>query len=129
MAAAQNEPCLAGTDTPECGIKITTNPPLSPAGNILSLPNEITVDVPMRIHAARVTLLSGPAGATGADAFKPLAEVKNYKKVDGSARFQIEVKDCPGTDNAFQFIIYSQRFPYPLTVNLQPFQCKQGAPK
>ena len=39
------------------------NPPLSTSDNILSVPNEITIDVPMRIHADKVALLSGPAGA------------------------------------------------------------------
>src|SRR5215469_11510815 len=125
----QNEPCLAGADTPECGIKVTVNPPLSPTENILWVPNEITIDVPQRLHAARVVLLSGPTGTAAAEAFKPLAEAKNYKKVDGNARFKIPVKDCPGSDTALEVGIYSQRFPYPLTLNIQPFQCKQGSPK
>jgi hypothetical protein len=85
------------------------NPPLS--GNILSAPNEITVDVPMRIRAAKVALLSGPRGTT--DQFKPVAEVKNFKKVEGNARFKMQVKDCPGTEDEFELAIYSPRFPYP----------------
>jgi len=129
IAWAQNEPCLAGIDTPECGIKITMNPPFSASDRVLWVPNEINIDVPLRLHAARVVLLSGPAGSASADAFKPVAEVKNYKKVEGNARFKIQVKDCPGSDNAFEINIYSPRFPYPLTVNQQPFQCKQGAPQ
>jgi len=126
IARAQIEPCLTGPDTPGCGLKITLNPPLSTNENLLSVPNEITIDVPMRLHAARVALLSGAAGS---EQFKPLAEVKNYKKVNGNERFKIPVKDCPGSDNAFQINIYSPRMPYPLTVNIQPFQCKQGATK
>ena len=129
IARAQREPCLTGADGPDCGIKITMNPPLSTTDNILSVPNEITIDVPMRIKAAKVALLSGPAGAGSSDQFKPVAEVKNYKKVEGIARFKMQVKDCPSTDNAFEFAIYSPRFPYPLTVNQQAFQCKQGASK
>lgn len=128
-AWAQREPCLTGADSPDCGIKITMNPPLSTSDNILSVPNEITIDVPMRIKAAKVALLSGPAGTGIADQFKPVAGVKNYKKVEGNERFKFQVKDCPGTDNAFQFNIYSPRFPYPLVMNVQPFQCKQGPPK
>jgi hypothetical protein len=124
IAGAQAEPCLTGADSPGCNIKITMSPPLS--GNIFSVPNEITVDVPMRIHAAKVALLSGPGGVND---FKPLAEVKNFKKVEGNARFKMQVKDCPGTDNAFQVNIYSPRFPYPLAVSVQPFECKPGSPK
>ena len=129
IASAQNEPCLAGTDSPECGIKVTMNPPFSANESIFRVPNEITIDVPMRIHAARVVLLTGPAGTSVAEAFKPLSEAKNYKKIEGNERFKILVKDCPGSDNAFEVAIYSQRFPYPLTVNIQPFQCKPDTPK
>ncbi len=129
IARAQREPCLTGADSPDCGIKITMNPPVSTSDNGFSVPNEITIDVPMRIKAAKVALLSGPAGAGSSDQFKPVAEVKNYKKVEGNERFKMQVKDCPGTDNAFEFAIYSPRFPYPLTVNQQAFQCKQGASK
>ncbi len=126
IARAQREPCLTGADSPDCGIKITMNPPLSTSDNIFSVPNEITIDVPMRIKAAKVALLSGPGGT---DTFKPVVEVKNFKKVEGNARFKMQVKDCPGSDNAFEFAIYSPRFPYPLTVNQQPFRCKQGSAK
>jgi hypothetical protein len=127
IAHAQMEPCLTGADSPGCGIKITMNPPLN--GNILSAPNEITVDVPMRIRAAKVALLSGPSGSGTTDQFKPVAEVKNFKKVEGNARFKMQVKDCPGTDDALAFAIYSPRFPYPLVVNQQPFQCKPVSAK
>jgi hypothetical protein len=129
IARAQVEPCLTGADSPGCGIKITMNPPLNSSDNILLVPNEIIVDVPMRIHAAKVALLSGPTGTGTTDLFKPVAEAKNYKKVNGNTRFKMQVKDCPGTDNAFQVNIYSPRLPYPLAVNVQPFQCKQGPPK
>ncbi len=129
IARAQREPCLTGADSPGCGITIAMNPPLSTSDNILSVPNEITIDVPMRIHAAKIALLSGPAGTGTADLFKTVAEVRSYKKVGGNTRFKIQVKDCPGTDNAFDVNIYSPRLPYPLVINVQPFQCKQGAAK
>jgi hypothetical protein len=129
IACAQREPCLAGTDSPDCGIKITMNPPLSTGENVFWAPNEITVDVPMRLRATRVVLQSGPAGTAAADAFKSFAETKHYEKAGAIARFKIAVKSCPGADNAFNLDIYSPRFPYPFTVNIQPFECKPGAPK
>jgi len=129
ITAAQNEPCLAGTDTPECGIKVTMTPALNPDEHVLWVPNEITVDVPLRLHAAKVGVLSSPAGAASAEAFKPVAETKNYKKVEGNARFKVPVKECPGSDTVLAINIYSPRFPYPLTVNVQPIQCKPGASK
>ena len=80
--------------SPGCGIKITMNPPLS--GNILSAPNEITVDVPMRIRAVKVALLSGPGASGATDQFKPVAEVKNFKKVEGNARFKVQGEGLSG---------------------------------
>jgi len=129
IGAAQNEPCLAGTDSADCGIKVSLNPPISSSDQVLQVPNEITVDVPLRLHATKVVVLSGPTGTSVADAFKPLAEIKNFKKVDGNSRFKTQMKDCPGSDNALEVSVYSPRFPYPLTVNIQPFECKQGAPR
>ena len=127
IAGAQAEPCLTGADSPGCGIKITMNPPLS--DNVFSAPNEVAIDVPMRLHAAKVALLSGPAGSASADQFKPVEEAKNYKKAEGSARFKMQVKECAGGDYVFEFAIYSPRLPYPLVVNQQPYQCKASTAK
>lgn len=127
IARAQMEPCLTGADSPGCGIKITMNPPSS--DNVLSVPNEVTIDVPMRMHANKVALLSGPSGAATMNQFKPVAEVKNFKKVEGNTRFKMQVKDCPGADTAVEFSIYTARYPYPLAANQQPYQCKQGSAK
>ncbi len=123
---AQSEPCLAGVDSPGCGIKITMNPPLkSPDENILWVPNEITIDVPLRLHATKVQLKSGPTGTAVADAFKPFAETAHYKKAGGLARFELQIKSCPEADNAFLFYIFPAHLPYPIAVNSQPFECEQ----
>jgi hypothetical protein len=127
IARAQMEPCLTGADTPGCGIKITMDPPLS--GNVISVPNDITIDIPLRMRAAKVALLSGPSGAATMDQLKPVEEVKNFKKVDGNARFRIQVKACPGGDAALEIAIYTPRYPYPLAANQQSYQCKPGAAK
>jgi hypothetical protein len=122
---AQREPCLAGVDTPECGIRITMNPPSSPDQNLLLVPNEITVEVPLRLHANKVQLRSGPSGTEVADAFKLVSETTHSKKAGGMARFMLAIKNCPGSDNALQFNIIAPRLPYPITVNRQPLECKQ----
>ena|SRR5271165_351935 len=122
---AQREPCLARTDSPDCGIRITLNPPpKEPDENVIWVPNEVTIDVPLRLHATKVQLNTGAAG-TGIDQFKLLAETKHYKKVDGVARFLVEIKSCPQADSSFVFDILSERLPYPVTVNSKPFECKQ----
>jgi len=127
MAWAQNEPCLAGTQDPGCGITVTTNPPLTTEENVFWVPNQITVEVPARLHATRVVVLSGPTGTGVADQFKPFVETKHYQKDGANMRFKVEVKSCPGSDNAFNVGIYSPRFPYPLSVLIQPFECKPQA--
>ncbi|HLI62381.1 MAG TPA: hypothetical protein VKV05_03195 [Terriglobales bacterium] len=123
---AQREPCLTGIDSPDCGIKITLNPPLS--GNILPVPNKITIEVPMRLHPAKIQLNSGPMDGVAGD-FKPFLETTHYKKVKGAARFQMEIKSCPETDNAFEFYIIAPHFPYPFAVNSAPYECKAQAGK
>ncbi len=121
----QNEPCLVGTDNPDCGIKITLNPPpKAPDENVMWVPNEVTIDAPLRLHATKVQLNTGAAG-TAVDQFKLFAETAHYKKVDGVARFQVQIKSCPKADSGFVFEILSARLPYPLTVNAKPFECKQ----
>ena len=121
-ASAQMEPCLSGVDTPGCGIKITLDPPIE--GNILTAPNQVTVDVPMRLHPTKVQLSSGPSGTQVADKFTLVAEAAHYKKVNGHARFTLELKSCPENGDAFIYYIYAPRLPYPLYVNSEAFQCK-----
>jgi hypothetical protein len=122
---AQREPCLVGTDSRDCGIKITLNPPpKEPDENAISVPNEVTIDVPLRLHATKVQLNTGAAG-TGIDQFKLFSETAHYKKVDGTARFRVQIKSCPQADSSFVFEILSERLPYPVTVNPKPFECKQ----
>jgi len=122
---AQMEPCLAGADTPQCGIKISLNPSSNPPeGNALSVPNEITVDVPVRIKAAKVQLSSGPKGAQASD-FKPLTEAAKFKKAGNVERFHLKIESCPAADTAFQFKIISPKFPYPITTDRE-YECKGG---
>jgi hypothetical protein len=129
-AWAQREPCLAGTDSPDCGIKITMSPPLkSPDEHIFWVPNQITIDVPMRLHPTKVQLKSGPTGTEVADAFKLFAETAHYKKVGNIARFQLEIKSCPGVDNALDFLIVSPKLPFPIVANYQPLECQQHESK
>ena len=123
IACAQMEPCLAGVQDPGCGIKITMNPPLHAGDNVLSVPNEITIEVPQRIKPIRVAVLSGPTGGA-AEQFKPFAEIKHSSKDGGNLRFKLEMKSCPGNDSALNFNIYSPKFPYPISVPVQPFVCK-----
>lgn len=126
IAWAQNEPCLAGTDSPDCGIKITLNPPMNtPDENIIWVPNEITIDAPLRLHATKVQLDIAPVGAQSTEQFKLLSETKHFKKVEGSERFHLELKSCPELNAGLVFYVASPRLPYAIVVNSKPFECKQ----
>ena len=126
---AQNEPCLAGVDSPECGIKITMDPPLKSEEKTLFVPNEITVEVPLRLHAMKVQLSSKAGRAEAAEQFKPLLETTHYKKADGVERFQLQLQSCPAADSAFQVVIRSPKFPYPFPADLGSLACKQSGAK
>jgi len=126
---AQNEPCLASADSPGCGIKITMNPPLKTEEKILFVPNEITVEVPLRLHAMKVQLSSKAGEAEAAEQFKPLLETTHYKKADGVERFQLQLQNCPAADSTFQVVISSLKFPYPFPADLGTLACKQSGAK
>lgn len=127
---AQREPCLAGTDSPDCGIKIAFNPPANfPEEKTLQVPNEVTIEVPIRFHATKVQLKTGAAGATTADQFKVFVETARFKKAGNVVRFQMQLKDCPGTDDAFLFDIVAPKYPYPTVVKYEPVQCRKGDSK
>jgi hypothetical protein len=125
--AQQKEVCPCGNDSPsEYGIKITMNPPLNlPAETYFWVPNQITVDVPSRLHPIKIELWNGKTGAEVTDTFRRLASTKHFNKVGEYARFQIQVNRCTGFDNAFQIGIYVANRHDPLGVNIQPFECKQ----
>ncbi len=132
-AWTQNEPCLAGIQDPACGIRVTMDPPVKAAdGNTLWVPNEITVDVPGRLHASKVQLNSAPPGSQAADDFKLLAETAHYKRTGGVERFKLQLKSCPGADSAFQVVIVAARVPYPIavdyTLRCQPAPANGGYP-
>lgn len=123
---AQREPCLTGAESPDCGIKVVLNPPLQSADeNIISVPNEITIDVPLRLHPTKVQLNSGPIETAGGEQFKLFAETGHYKKVGSLARFQLEINRCPGPNDGLVFSVLSPRLPYAIVVNSKPLECRQ----
>jgi hypothetical protein len=123
LASAQNEPCLTGTDDPACGIKVTFNPALGD-DKVLQAPNQIVVEVPVRLKATKVTLTSGAAGSQN---LQQLAEVTKPKKAGHDTDFKLAVPSCTGIGSALQVNIYSPKFPYPMAVSFQPITCKQGS--
>src|SRR5690348_4015408 len=111
VAWAQNEPCLADVHDPACGIKVTLDPPPKPDENVFWAPNTITVDVPARLKAAKVSLTSGSAGSQLSD---KIVEAPKSKKTKSDTRFTLAVPSCSGIGSALQVNIYSPKFPYPM---------------
>jgi hypothetical protein len=83
-------------DPDTCGIIVTFKPPI---GDALLLPNEVTVDVPLELHATKVIVQSYPLGTGMADISpEGLAEIHRFHKVGKCARFRGEISRC--TDQA-----------------------------
>ncbi len=123
--------CPCGNDDPtQYAVKIVMDPPLKlPTESVFHVPNQITVFVPIGLHASRVELWSGLTGTETTKTFKRLAQTTESQRMGRYDRFQIRVDKCPGTDNAFQLGIYAAELDHPLSVNFQPFTCRaQAAP-
>jgi hypothetical protein len=123
--------CPCGNDDPtQYAVKIVMDPPLKlPTASVFRVPNQITVYVPIGLHASRIELWSGLTGTETTKTFKRFAQTKESQRTGRYDRFQISVDKCPGSDNAFQLGIYAAELDHPLSVNIQPFTCKaQAAP-
>jgi hypothetical protein len=96
MATAQQktpwESKLCKEDPDTCGIIVTFKPPIVDA---LLLPNEVTVDVPLDLHATEVIVQSYPLGTGVADIpSEGLAAMHGFHKVGKYARFRGKINKC-----------------------------------
>ncbi len=84
-----------------CGILVTFNPPLkSPEGTALLVPNTVTVDVPLELHATRVVVSSYPLGTEVGDIpSEGFVEMRSSQKVGKYLRFRGEIKKCTDQDS------------------------------
>lgn len=128
-SAQTTDVCPCGNDDPtQYAVKITMEPPLKlPADNVFRVPNQITVYVPIGLHARRIELWSGLTGTETTKTFKRLAQTKESQRTGRYDRFQMSIDRCPGSDNAFQLGIYASELDHPLSVSIQPFICKAPA--
>jgi hypothetical protein len=106
----ESKPCKEHPGS--CGIRVTFNPPLE---NGLLVPNEVTVDVPVELHATRVVVSSYPRGTEVGDIpSQSFVEMRSSQKVGNYARFHGKVERC--TDQgSVQVLVYCQGFErYPI---------------
>src|SRR5205814_6150185 len=86
----ENQLCKEAPAT--CGIIVTFKPPI---GDALLVPNEVTVDVPLELHATKVIVQSYPRGTGVADIpTEGLAEMHRFQKIGKYARFRGEINKC-----------------------------------
>jgi hypothetical protein len=108
----QNKPCKQ--DPGWCGIIVTFNPPLD-EGTLL-LPNEVTVDVPLELHANKVIVSSYPRGTEVAGGpSELLTAMSHFQKVGKYARFRGEIKKCPEEEDLMVYVYVKGFERYPIT--------------
>ena len=126
---AQRKPSeskLCKEDPATCGIIVTFKPPI---GDALLVPNEITVDVPLELHATKVIVQSYPRGTGVADIpNEGLAEMHRFQKVGKYARFRGEIKKC--TDQgSVEIDVLCKGEHYPIRAYMLAVECTQADPK
>lgn len=116
------------TEHPDsCGIVVTFNPPIDDA---LFIPNEVTVDVPLELHATKVIVSSYPLGTGVADIPREVfVEMYRFQNVGKYARFRGEIKKC--TDQgSVDVLVFCRGFEsYPITAYGMAVECRQVGPK
>lgn len=113
--AQQNAPWkskLCKEQIGSCGILVTFNPPIK---DVLLVPNEVTVDVPLELgKVSKVVVSSYPLGTGVADIpSEGFAAMYRSQKVGNYARFSGEIKQCTdqGSLTVDVFFVGFERYP------------------
>lgn len=115
----QNKLCK---EDPSCGIIVTFKPPI---GDALLVPNEVTVDVPLELHATRVIVQSYPLGTGVADIpTKGLAAMYRFQKVGKYARFRGEINKCTDQGGVEVDVLCKGFEHYPIKVSGMAVECR-----
>ena len=121
----KSKPCKEHVDG--CGIIATFNPPID---DTLFVPNEVTVDVPLELHATKVIVSSYPLGTGVGDVpSEGFVEMYRFQKIGKYVRFRGEIKKC--TDQgSVEVLVYCKGFEhYPIRAYGMAVECKQVGPK
>jgi hypothetical protein len=127
--AQQNDPWkskLCKEHRGSCGILVTFNPPL---GDLLLVPNEVTVDVPLELgKASKVVVSSYPLGTEMGDVpSEGFVAMYRSHKVGNYARFTGEIRKCTdqGSLSVDVFFKGFERYPMPAGVG-GAIECEQS---
>lgn len=125
----ERKPCQ---EHPGCGIRVTFNPPLEgPDGTGLVVSNEVTVDVPLELHATKVVVSIYPLGTGMGDVPSELFIAMYHFKVFGKyVQFRGEIKKCTERGN-LQVLVFSKGFErYPTDAGVGgAMGCTEVSPK
>jgi hypothetical protein len=120
---------LCKEDRGTCGIIVTFKPPIGDA--LLLVPNEVTVDVPLELHATRVIVQSYPRGTGVADIpSEGLAAMHRFHKVGKYARFRGAINKCTDQGSVEVDVLCKGFEHYPIRAYMMAVECRQApAPK
>src|SRR5579864_9383294 len=122
--AQQNKPWeskLCKEDPGTCGIIVTFKPPI---GDALLVPNEVTVDVPLELHATRVIVHSYPLGTGVADIpSEGLATMNRFQRVGKYARFRGEINKCTDQGSVEVDVLCKGFEHYPIRAYMMAVEC------
>jgi hypothetical protein len=120
----QKMSCLQ--DKVRCGIVVTFNPPLD--SDILLVPNQVTVDVPLELHPTNVFVSSYPRGTEVAECCssdsEDLATMSHFEKVGTYARFRGIIEKCPKQED-YEVLVYGKGFAHnPIKPDGSAIECR-----
>jgi hypothetical protein len=128
--AQQNKPWeskLCKEDPDTCGIIVTFKPPI---GDALLVPNEVTVDVPLELHAAKVIVQSYPRGTGVGDIpNEGLAAMYRFRKIGKYARFHGEISKCTDQGSVEVDVLCKGFAHYPIRAYSMAVECRQADSK
>jgi len=120
----ESKPC--NEDPATCGIIVTFKPPI---GDALLVPNEVTVDVPLELHATKVIVQSYPRGTGVADIpNEGLAEMHRFQKIGKYARFRGEINKCTDQGSVEVDVLCKGFEHYPIRAYSLAVECTQAEP-
>jgi hypothetical protein len=112
-----------------CGILVTFNPPIK---DVLLVPNEVTVDVPLELgKVSKVIVSSYPLGTEVADIpSEGFAVIYRSQKVGNYARFSGEIKQCTDQGSLSVDVLFKGFERYPMSAGVGgAIECSQTSPK
>jgi len=129
VTAQQNKPWeskLCKEDPTTCGIIVAFKPRI---GDALLVPNEVTVDVPLELHATKVIVQSYPRGTGVADIpSEGLAAMRRFHKVGKYARFRGAINKCTDQGSVEVDVLCKGFEHYPIRAYMMAVECRQTSP-